>query len=96
MGTIKEDKVNFNETELSLAAKLKEEILQRLQKDADVEDIDISVEIAVDSENGNVTWGHVYAPQKSDSQVWRILDDAKMIFAHSHGFPETLIDVLPV
>lgn len=78
-----------------MAEELREAIVKAIYDKLEVDGFNVSVKISLD-EKDNVMWGQVYADSNSDESIWPVIDNAKENFAHSHGFPETLISVLPV
>ena len=94
MSQVKNKAVIFSAEELKMAEELKGNITKDLRGELEDVKVDISTEISLDHE-GNVRWGHVYVSADADEGVWRIIDKTKDNYAHSHGFPDILIDVLP-
>lgn len=84
------EEIIYSDTEVGIATKLKMTILDAVPKLRT-----IVVEISLDDKK-DVIWGHVYVAQDSDVEVWKSVADAKEKFAHLNGFPDNLIDVLPI
>lgn len=95
MSQLNKEDVVFNATELSMAEELKNIIIETVRGKLQIDNFNVSVKISMD-ENDKVMWGQVFVDSEVDESVWPVVDNAKENFAHGHGFPETLISVLPV